>query len=132
MKDEKYLLIQEAKKEWSGKWFLPGGQVKEGETPETAAHREVREEAGCDVLLHGIFYLKYSKKTFTDQLAVFYAASLVGEEILKQQPDKHSLTVKWFGPEEIEHLSYRDNLARIMKLYDKNKLIPVANFTIKE
>ncbi len=40
-------------------WSLPGGGIKTNETCEAAAHREVREEAGCLIeieRLHGIFH----------------------------------------------------------------------------
>jgi 8-oxo-dGTP diphosphatase len=33
----------------SGQWELPGGQVEDGEAPEAAARREVREECGLSV-----------------------------------------------------------------------------------
>jgi 8-oxo-dGTP diphosphatase len=32
-------------------WTLPGGKVEVGETPEAAAHREIREELGVDLPL---------------------------------------------------------------------------------
>lgn len=36
-----------------GRWQLPKGWIEEGETPETTAVREVREEAGVDATVIG-------------------------------------------------------------------------------
>lgn len=38
----------------SGRWQLPKGLIDEGETPEQAAIREVREEAGIDTEIVGL------------------------------------------------------------------------------
>ena len=45
--EDRVLLIRA---EWDGqsRWFTPGGGLEPGETPEEAAHRELREETGLD------------------------------------------------------------------------------------
>jgi 8-oxo-dGTP diphosphatase len=45
-RDGEILLLKRAGGELSGAWYLPGGAVDEGETPEEAARRELFEEAG--------------------------------------------------------------------------------------
>ncbi len=42
-----YLLQQRSKsKDYAGRWGIPGGAIREGETPEAAAKREAKEEVG--------------------------------------------------------------------------------------
>jgi 8-oxo-dGTP diphosphatase len=48
-RDSRYLLVQEAKPEVYGQWCTPGGKIEEGEAPEEATVREVKEEAGYDI-----------------------------------------------------------------------------------
>ncbi len=45
--DDRVLLIRS---EWDGRslWFVPGGRIEDGETPEAAARRELREETGME------------------------------------------------------------------------------------
>jgi mutator protein MutT len=45
----KLLMILREKGEFSGYWETPGGHIEQGETPEEAVVREVKEEAGVDV-----------------------------------------------------------------------------------
>lgn len=39
--------------ELAGGWEFPGGKVEPGESAEDAARREIREELGCEIALHG-------------------------------------------------------------------------------
>jgi mutator protein MutT len=128
-KEGRYLLIREAAPKWKGKWFLPGGKVEVGETPEDAAHREVKEEAGCTIMIDGMFYFKYTEKFFYRYLTFFFVARIIGEEI-KTFADKHSLEVRWFTYDEINKLPLRQRLLDILKCYDKTRTIPINNFKI--
>lgn len=43
---DEVLMIQEAKRECRGTWYLPAGRMEPGETIVEAMQREVKEEAG--------------------------------------------------------------------------------------
>ena len=49
-RDGQILLLKRADGALSGQWFLPGGAVEAGETPEAAARRELREESGLEIV----------------------------------------------------------------------------------
>ncbi|KAM7028691.1 LOW QUALITY PROTEIN: 8-oxo-dGDP phosphatase NUDT18-like [Acridotheres tristis] len=46
--EDAVLLVQEAKPECRGRWYLPAGRMEPGEGIEAALRREVREESGLD------------------------------------------------------------------------------------
>ena len=45
---ERVLLVRRARPPAAGEWSLPGGHVEEGESPEGAVLRELREETAID------------------------------------------------------------------------------------
>lgn len=52
---DEVLLIREKYERWENEhWNLPSGRIEEGETPETAAARELLEEAGVRVPLYDL------------------------------------------------------------------------------
>lgn len=50
IEDNKVLLVQERKQKAYGLWNFPGGRVEDGETPEQAAYREIREELNVELI----------------------------------------------------------------------------------
>jgi mutator protein MutT len=49
-RDDQILLLKRAEgTAMAGQWYLPGGMVEQGEHPEDAARRELREEAGVEI-----------------------------------------------------------------------------------
>lgn len=123
--ENKYLLISEASGKWRGKWYFPGGDLKAGEDPVSAAIRETKEEANCKIVLDGFFYLKLEKRLFTTKFQAFYFGRPT-EQLVKTNKDEHSLGSKWFSYEEITRLPLREDALKILDLYRaRNSSLPI-------
>ena len=51
VRNNRILLVKEAKKKCYGKWNVPAGHLEDGETVFEGAIREIFEETGCKVRL---------------------------------------------------------------------------------
>ena len=54
IEDEKIVLVKKARGGYLGKLDLPGGGIEHTETPEMALFRELKEEAGVDILNYSL------------------------------------------------------------------------------
>lgn len=82
-------------------WGLPGGHVKNGETPDEAIKREVYEECGVtsDDLRHTDFFMHSEGK-----LILAYVGTLGVDELNSPQENLEGIP-KWLTREEFDALS---------------------------
>jgi 8-oxo-dGTP pyrophosphatase MutT (NUDIX family) len=118
-KNNKFLLIKEASEKWGGEWFFPGGKVNCTESVVDAAIREVLEEAGCHVLVNGIFHFRYFRTLLADALHIYFRGYTSDDP--KHIPDENSLDARWFAPEEMKHLRLRQNALDVVKAYNQHR-----------
>ena len=113
---KQFLLVQEFA--CSGYW-LPGGRVDAGETPDAAAIRETKEEAGIDIRLTGLLRLEYRPKAegYVRMHFIFLAEPLDVHQMPKSIPDYESAGATWCpvdlvkqlplrGPEPVQYFEY--------------------------
>ncbi|MCI9434160.1 MAG: NUDIX domain-containing protein [Bacilli bacterium] len=105
-KDGKFLLVQEAKEEFRGKWNLPAGQLDANETLFDGAKREIFEECGCRVELTGVLQIGNKLIENDSLVSIIFSTKLLEENIIFNQEE--ILDVKWFTYEEI--LNMKDEL----------------------
>jgi 8-oxo-dGTP diphosphatase len=118
-KDDKVLLIQRGRPPREGEWSLPGGRQKLGETTRETALREVREEAGIEIVVgylldvidsivpdgHGRIRYHY---TLTD----FDAEWRAGEAV----PGGDAVAVEWADPADLTRYRLWSETLRVIAL----------------
>ncbi|MFN0152829.1 MAG: NUDIX hydrolase [Gaiella sp.] len=102
--DEAILLARRAVEPAKGLWDVPGGFLEEGEHPEAAVRRELREETGLEVeptSFLGAYLDTYgSGPASTWVLNLVYSADSVGGD---PTPADDVSELRWFGRDELPH-----------------------------
>lgn len=95
-RDGKLLMGQRADDET---WCCPGGHVEEGESPEAAARRELREETG---LRTSALKKLGSKRVKGGEILVHsFRADVDGEPSADADPDAEFLQFRWVDPDAL-------------------------------
>src|SRR5262245_12636647 len=93
----KVLLIQRGLEPFKGKWALPGGFVRVGETLDDAARRELAEEAGLrDVFLEQLYTFGEVKRDPRERVVsvAYYALVKLAAHNTKATTD--ATDARWF------------------------------------
>ena len=132
VKDNKILMVKEAKKICYGQWNFPAGKVEENELITDAAIREVYEETNCKVKLTGV--LPISTIIFPDgetAILIEFTADIIEENI--KFDANEILDVKWIDIEEVKNMSERelrgyDTSIQLIKDFENKKVYPIEIF----
>jgi 8-oxo-dGTP pyrophosphatase MutT (NUDIX family) len=89
-------------------WSLPAGGMDAGETPEAAAHRELREETGHAAETLELLYSYHPNPATTNQMFHLFLANGVKQVTERLPGEIHD--IQWFERAEIEAMLARNEL----------------------
>lgn len=116
-KDNMILATQRGYGEFKGGWEFPGGKVEEGENPEAALVREIREELDTEISVDRFLYtIEYDYPTFHLSMRCYLCSVVSGDLVLKEHE-----AAKW--------LTY-DKLNSVGWLPADIELIPIIKNTL--
>ena len=105
--DLKVLLIQRKLQPFQHTWALPGGFVRVDETLDTAARRELEEEAGVsDVFLEQLYSFGVLDRDPRERVVsvAYYALAKLSDHRIRAATD--AMGVGWFGLDDLPKLAF--------------------------
>ncbi len=125
--DNRYLLVREAKANCRGKWNVPGGHLKPGESIPDGAIREVREETGHDIKLTGLYPLINCQSKYGTLILIPYQAESLG--VSTQPNPEEIIETGYFTRAEInamlDDLRFPDLMTYLLDQVEQNNVFPL-------
>lgn len=102
--NNKYLMLYRNKKQNdpnAGKWMGVGGHIEDGETPDEAMRREIKEETNLDVVEYRkCGFVIFINDGYEETMHVYVISKTIGELI-----DCNEGTLEYFTEEEVYKLN---------------------------
>lgn len=88
--------------DYKGWWEFPGGKVEQGETPQQALGREIKEELDTEIIVGELIdTIEYDYPTFHLSMDCFWAEVVAGTLELKEAAE-----AKWLTKETIDSVKW--------------------------
>lgn len=88
--------------DFKGGWEFPGGKIEEGETPQEALVREIKEELETDIAVGELIdTIEYDYPTFHLSMDCFWAEIVSGELVLTEHE-----AAKWLTKDELDSVEW--------------------------
>ena len=134
-KDNKILMVKEAKKKCYGKWNVPAGHLEDGETIFEGAIREIFEETGCKVRLKNMLPIMSGELENTTFMIITFTTELLEKNISFNKEE--ILDVKWISKEELINMTDKElrdekRIKITLQMLEENKVYPLDAIKILE
>lgn len=88
--------------EYKDGWEFPGGKIEEGETPQDALVREIKEELDTEIVVEDLIdTIEYDYPTFHLSMDCFFCKLLSGNLVLKEHE-----AAKWLTKEQLDSVDW--------------------------
>ena len=88
--------------DFKGQWEFPGGKIEEGETPQEALVREIKEELEIEIAVGELIdTIEYDYPTFHLSMDCFWAEIVSGDMVLKEHE-----AAKWLTKETLDSVEW--------------------------
>jgi ADP-ribose pyrophosphatase len=99
---DKIFATQRGYGEFKDGWEFPGGKIEEGETPEKALIREIKEELDTTICVgRKIACIEYDYPAFHLSMECFWAEIVSGNLVLREHE-----AAKWLSKEELDSVDW--------------------------
>lgn len=116
--DNKIFATQRGYGEFKDGWEFPGGKIEEGETPQEALVREIKEELDTEIEVKEFLEtVEYNYPEFHLSMDCFFCTIKSGELVLKEHEAAKWLTVETL--DSVDWLPADEALVQGMKKYMK-------------